>query len=239
MRNIFSAILILTLISCSKSDKTPGGTAVKNCKIIAASIVSGTGANLGTYTFQYNSDGKLTGSLSKGAYTDTVSYSYSGNMIFRSVAAGPNSSVDTIALNNTGFILHDKEVVGSSVYKSDYVYDGSGQLSSFTQQQNSYPPISVSYVFTNGDNTLISSGSAMDTLVYDISKMAVNGNLDQFNQLLYLGAYYVRNKHLLIAEKHGTSVAYSYQFDSNGNISSIKMTVGNNSATINYTYSCQ
>ena len=238
----FSVIFLISFISCSKTNKTtpaPVIPPVKNCKIIAASLVSGTVDTVGKYTFTYDSAGRLSGSLYRSTYSDTVSYSYIGNRIFRSVAAGANSSVDTITLNSAGLMVQDKEVVGNSVYMTNYVYDANGELSTYTQQQNSYPPVSSSYTFNNGDNTLISSTSGSDTLTYDSSKPSVNGNLDQFNQLLYLGAYYVINKHLLISESHGTSTTYTYQFDSNANISSLKMTTGANSVTINYTYSCQ
>jgi len=135
-------------------------------------------------------------------------------------------------------MLQDKEVTNNAVYISNYVYDGNGQLSTFTQQQDSYPSITLWYTFTNGDNTSSTNGSLKDTLVYDMNKLAVNGNLDQFNQLLY-GAYSIKNKHLLITESHGTTTTYTYQFDSDGNISSIKMTSNNYVETINYTYSCQ
>jgi chitodextrinase len=233
-------LLILSFVSCSKNDPAPPiVTPVKNCKIIAASEVSGTGANIAKYSFTYNSDGKLAGSLYEGSYNDTISYTYNGNTIYRSVAAGINSSVDTITLNDAGLEVHNKEVIGTSVYMTDYVYDANMQLKTFTQQQDSYPPISASYTFTNGDNTLITNGAYQDTLVYDINKPAVQGNLDQFNQLLYMGAMYIKNKHLLISDNHGASIKYSYEFNADGNISSVKISVGNNSETISYTYDCK
>lgn len=244
------SVLILFFFSCSKNDSTPESVPAppvtptnpvapaKVCKILAAAEVGGNGDTVAKYTYQYNSDSKLRGSLYTGSYSDTVSYSYSGKTIYRSVAAGINSSVDTITLNDAGFEVHDKEVVGTSVYMTDFVYDVNMQLKTFTQQQDSYPPISSSYTFTNGDVTLITNGAFQDTLVYDTSKLAVSGNLDQFNQLLGQGAMYIKNKHLLISESHGSTTKYTYVFNGEGNISSMNIGTGNNSETINYTYDC-
>jgi YD repeat-containing protein len=78
----------------------------------------------------------------------------------------------------------------------------------------------------------------VDTLVYDTNKPAVTGNLDQFNQLLAIGAMYIKNAHLIVSESHGTTTTYSYTYTAEGNISTIKMTTGNNSSTISYTYNC-
>jgi hypothetical protein len=227
-------ILCLVLFSCSKTSNTPPATPVNKCKIIGASEVSSTGIVLGTYTFTYNSDGKPSGSIFSGPYADTVSLRYSGDTIYRAVAAGINSSVDTITINGGGLILKDKEVVGSSVYITDYVYDASQELQTVSDLAN------VTHVyFTNGDQTLSTEGSFSDTLVYDLTKTAVTGNLDQFNQLLSLGAMYIKNKHLLVSESHGSTTQYQYTFTSEGNISTIKILSANNSsATITYTYDC-
>jgi YD repeat-containing protein len=229
-------IFILILVSCSKNSNTAPVIPVNNCKIIAASIVSGT--TTANYTFAYNSDGKLSGSVYAGAYGDTITYTYNGNTIYRSVAAGAHPSLDTISVNNAGFMLQDKDVVAPNIYMTNYVYDVNQELKTITQQENSYPPISVSFTFTNGDNTQTTQGSFVDTLVYDTNKPAVTGNLDQFNQLLAIGAMYIKNAHLIVSESHGTTTTYSYTYTTEGNISTIKMTTGNNSSTISYTYNC-
>jgi YD repeat-containing protein len=239
LKRIYLSIFLLYMLSCSKNNSDSTNTPVVNCQIIAASLVLGTGASAGNYTFHYNTDGTLAGSLFMGPYTDTISYTYNGKLIYRSVAAGINSSVDTITLNDAGMIVQDKAQIGASVYMTNYSYDVNGLMATFTQQQDAYPPISASYTFTNGDNTLIVSGTARDTLVYDINKPAVMGNLDQFNQLLNFGAMYIKNKHLLLEEHHGYGSFYTYTYTPEGNISSLKITTGNNSETISYTYNCQ
>ena len=161
-------------------------------------------------------------------------------MIYRAVAAGVNSSVDTITLNANGMISKDKEVVGASTWISNWVYDANQQLTNFNQQQDAYPPYTATYVFTNGDNTLnTTAGFASDTLAYDLTKPAVHGNQDEVNQLLSLGAMYIKNKHLIVSSQHGSTILYSYEFNSDGNISAVKITVGSGYTMTHFTYNCK
>src|SRR5437870_5811909 len=98
----YIGILILFFLSCSKNDSpSPTVTPVtpvtpvvplKDCKIIAADVVTMNGDTSERFSFQYNSDGKISASQVVGAYPYTVSYSYNGKTIYRSVAAGINSS---------------------------------------------------------------------------------------------------------------------------------------------------
>ena len=237
---IYLSLFLIYLLSCSKNNSSPAPTPGTNCKITAASIVSGGGVNLGKYSFRYNTDGSLAGSTFTGVYTDTVSYKYSGNLIYRSVAAGANSSVDTVTLNDAGMAVLDKAQIGKSVYTTNYIYDPTGLLQTYTQQQDTFPPVSPTYSFTNGDNTLITNGTAVDTLIYDLNKPAVMGNMDEFSQFLQFGYMYVKNKHLVTEEHHGTGFVYTYTYTPEGNISTIKIVIGNtNSETISYTYECQ
>ncbi|HLA58182.1 MAG TPA: hypothetical protein VK622_05460 [Puia sp.] len=245
-KRILPGIFLLYMFSCSKNSTITPNTPptpvvpVVNCKITNASVVSGTGVTIGNYSYQYNSDGTLAGSLyAAGIYSDTVSYKYNGKLIYRSVAAGINSSVDTITLNDAGMEALDKAQIGASVYLTTYSYDANGLLKTFTQQQDAYPPISASYTFTDGDNTLTTNGADADTLVYDVNKTAVMGNMDQFNQLLSFGAMYIKNKHLIKEEHHGAAVYFTYTYTPEGNIATAKIVVGNNSQTISYTYDCK
>jgi hypothetical protein len=236
----YLGILILFFLACSKSG-SPVAPVVpaKVCNIIAASLVLANGTIADKYTFQYDTANRLIASQDS-AQSYSVSYSYSGKIIYRAVAAGIYSSVDTITLNDAGLIVHDKEVIGASVYMTNYTYDANMQLTTFTQQQDAYPPISASYTFTNGDNTLTIDGASRDTLTYDNEKLAVAGNLDQFYQLLYLGAMHIKNKHLVVSQKHGATITDSYTFNADGNISSVTTAVnGGNSSTLTYTYDCK
>jgi YD repeat-containing protein len=256
-RFLIYIVFIFQIFSCSKSDPAtppvtppvtvvPGATdtpVVKNCQIIAQYQTNGAGDTTAVITYTYLSDGRISGSLNK--YTDingtySVSFMYNGNMIYRAVAAGVNSSVDTITLNANGMISKDKEVVGASTWISNWVYDANQQLTNFNQQQDAYPPYTATYVFTNGDNTLsTTAGFASDTLAYDLTKPAVHGNQDEVNQLLSLGAMYIKNKHLVVSANHGSSITYSYEYNSDGNISKMKITAGSNVQYESFTYQCK
>ncbi|HEY4966956.1 MAG TPA: hypothetical protein VII28_11170, partial [Puia sp.] len=143
LKRMYLGIFLLYMLSCSKNNSTTPNTPVVNCKITAASLVSGTGVHVGDYTFQYNTDGTLAGSLyAAGIYSDTVSYKYNGKLIYRSVAAGINSSADTITLNNAGMEVMDKARIGTSIYLTNYSYDANDLLTTFSQQQDAFPPIS-------------------------------------------------------------------------------------------------
>jgi YD repeat-containing protein len=216
---------------------------VKNCQITGAYTTLATGDTSYYNTYTYNSDGRISGSVYHDANASmnySVSFSYNGNMIYRAVAAGANSSVDTITLNTNGMIEKYKTVIGTFNYLTTLTYDVSQQLSTFTQQQDAYPPVTANYSFTNGDNTLVTeNGFPSDTLDYDLTKTAVHGNQDEVNQLLDLGAMYVKNKHLLVSSRHGATVLYSYEYDSDGNISSVKIQVGGGYTITHFTYNCK
>lgn len=240
-------IIIIPGIACSKSDTMPTGVTppvvippVKTCDIVSAIATSETGTVLFKDSFFYNSDDKLSGSTYASTDSYSVNYTYNGNLIYRAVNAGANSSADTLTLNAAGLLLKRKEVISASTWISNYAYDADNQLVSFSQQQDAYPPVATYYTFANGDNTFSTDGiSSNDTLVYDNSKLAVAGNTDQFFQMLYSGAMYIKNKHLLKSESHGNTVNYQYTFNSDGNIATLKMVFpGAGSETITYGYNC-
>jgi len=238
IRNTYSVVLVLAFVSCSRTGTPPG----KNCKIITATINSG--ATVGKYTYEYNSDDKLSRTLLSGDSYDTVTYSYSGNKIFRAHGTGPTAPVDTLTVNDAGFLLYRKTAHSPLEYNAKCVYDANGQLMSYTTYYPSDTSTST-FVFTNGDYTSsLGSDGSTDTLIYDLSKPAANADMGE-RYRLENGAYTVKSKHLLLSEKevnnNGTiTSAYSYQFDGNGNVSVCTIKGSNNiTTTIAYTYSCQ
>jgi hypothetical protein len=246
---IFLGSLLLAFISCAKNAQppltpppvtpvtppTPVVTAT-NCKITGAYVVAN-GDTSNAYTFTYYDDGRMKTCLnSAGIYSDTVSFTYNGKTIYRSVAAGINSSVDTNTINDSGMVVHNKEVIFLNNFTgiSDWVYDANQQLKTFTQSG-----ITTNYFFTNGDNTLNAQGIYQDTLLYDLSKPAVMGNEDWFNQIMQYGAMFIKNKHLIATERHGNYVTFTYTFRPDGNIASTITTAGNYTSTKFYTYDCK
>lgn len=234
-KKTYPVLLLLVFLSCSRNN-TPAG---KNCRVISETINDGT--TVIKLKYEYNSDGKLSRSLRTGGYDDTVTYSYSGNKIFREGASGGPHSFDTSTVNDAGFLLHGQ----SGTHTTDCVYDANGQLVSYSQRWGSNPPQTSTYVFTNGDYTSsLGSDGSTDTLSYDLSKPASNVEEGELYRLTY-GVYTIKSKHLLLSEKQvsntGTFIAnYSYQFDGNGNVSTITIKNANNATTtISFIYACQ
>jgi len=237
-RILVFGLFIFSSVSCSKKVDTPTVPPIipfKGCHIIAASDLSPVGDTLGKYLFTYYEDGKLSGSHYENSnFKSTTTYTYSGKKIYRVFNATTYSFLDTITLNDAGFMIQQNISSGGALSTSSYLYDSQMQLTTAILQDSSF------YTFTNGDNTLIRQGPFTDTLVYDLNKPAVAGNLDEFFQSLNTGATTIKNKHLLIAKYSGDSTKYSYTYNGDGNISSIKFAYGNSgSSTLAYTYECK
>jgi hypothetical protein len=133
----------------------------------------------------------------------------------------------------------------SGSHTTDCVYDGNGQLVSYSQRWGSNPSQTSTFVFTNGDYTSsLGFDGSTDTLSYDLSKPASNVEEGELYRLTY-GVYTIKSKHLLLSKKivnsNGTFIAnYSYQFDGNGNVSVITIKNANNtSSTMSFAYACQ
>src|SRR5690348_3740978 len=180
----FASVLAIsafsTFWSCSKDRISNSSTTpINNCRIATAIRTSGSSSV--TYTFGYDDSGRVSRVAYNGSDAYTKHFTYNNKMIYVYTDAGVNSSTDTITLNSRGFIGTIKETVPNSVYNSVYTYDANGVLVSSSTQQNSYPPISVNYTFSNGD-LIYSSGSdgSKDTVSYYSDKPAVIGDLNQF-----------------------------------------------------------
>ena len=257
------AALLLTLIcffACTKNETPPSNNntndppkqdtpkvvvekrtiPVYRCRVIEADMLSANGDTIHHTLYQYDSLKRLIWSYHKNLsfIPDTAFYTYNGNIIYRSVLAGPYSSVDTITLNSQGFMVLDKEVAqpNSSVYIATYNYDQNNYLTS--ANFGGMPLNDLRYA--HGDLIFSSDGTNTDSLFYDTTKLAVPGNMDQYNSSLGFGATTGYNKHLLIKDKHqGAEFDYSYTFDADGNISTISISQnGQASGRIVYVYEC-
>ena len=240
-----SSFFIL-MISCSKKNQSIPAPLVKNCRIASATVSKGTGTKATSYTFQYDGDGKLIENTYSGLYNDTMRFSYSGNMIFSTFSSSIYSSFDTIKLNAWGLIEYQKESGTDATYLTNYTYNANMELQILIVHQDPYPSDSIFYSFTNGDATSKSEGPTTDSMTYDLSKPAVEGNMDEFNELLSNGALFIKNKHLITSVKHYNSASpasnsvttFNYEYTPEGNISSIQETSGNSLQVINYVYNC-
>ena len=233
---IISLIIFFSACKKDKGSSTPTPP-VHSCKIATATRLSN--STKVTYTLSYDDSGRISQLVYDGQDAYTKKYSYKGNMIYIDVAAGANSSTDTITLNSFKLISTHKETVPQAVYNISYNYDRSGILISSTSQQDNYPPSTITYNFINGDLTNTTSEGITDTTTYFSDKTSVIGNLDDFNQLISGGAFYYKNKNLKKSYHYGNMIFnYSYSFDSDGKIISVLSNYGATSDTTNFTYTC-
>ena len=239
MRSIIPLILLLLLFSCSKKESTAPPIMPKtDCRISSAHYFNGTLDF--RYTLSYNDEGKISKLVYDGPSAYVKTFTYTGNMIYINISAQGSGATDTISLNGSGLIATHKERTAQSVYNTSFSYDAGGQIISSTTQQDDSLPVTTYYTFTNGDLTNTSSSLIKDTTVYDLSKPAVIGNLDDFNQLIYYGSSYYSNKHL---KQSFFSWPYHYQFtytyDDDGKITSVVAVNGTVPETFEFTYDCK
>jgi hypothetical protein len=238
MKSMIHAGLVLLLFSCSKKETTAPPVVPKtDCRISSAHYFNGTLDFM--YTLSYNDQGKISKLVYDGPSAYVKTFTYSGNLIYINISAQGTTATDTISLNSSGSINTHKEITGQSVYNTSFSYDAGGQVISSTTQQDNNAPATTDYTFTNGDLTNTSTAILKDTTVYDLSKPAVIGNLDDFNQLIYYGSFYFTNKHL---KQSFSSWPYHYNFtytyDDEGKITSVASNDGTITETFEFIYDC-
>lgn len=236
---IISVMFILFASGCKKDNTTNSPTPpVKACKITSATRKSGSSSV--TYTLSYDDSGRVSTVAYNGSDAYTKHFSYDGKKIYVYTEAGVNSSTDTIMLNSAGSITNIKETVPNAVYNSVYTYDANGVLIHSSTQQDSYPPVTLDYTFNNGDLLyLAGSDGSKDTLSFYSDKPVVIGEPEQFHQLSYFGACYYKNKHLQkTLDSDPYHFTFSYNFDSDGKITSVISNYGATADTLSYTYTC-
>ncbi|HMH23847.1 MAG TPA: DUF4595 domain-containing protein [Puia sp.] len=202
---------------------------------------SNTSSQVG-FALTYGSDDKLSKVIAStdGITSLTKTYTYSGKKIYIATDVGANSSTDTVTLNDAGMVALDKLTTNISVFITTYSYNSNGELQSVVTQQDNYPPSTTVYTFLNGDAVKLVTGTDTDVLGYDLNKLSVLGDLNDFHQLYYLGAFYLKNKHLVTSSKDDpNSVTYSYTYDSDGKITSVIYVNGSITTTRTYTYTCK
>ncbi len=236
---LFYAILIIAFIACKKTGSNPSPAPVSKCRLSTATENRDHVSN----TFTYDDSNRL---ITLVHVSDNDPYtkhlSYKGDSIISYIDAGVNSSTDTIVLNSFGLIATERQVVplNTSVYNVYYTYDATGTVQSSSTGPNT---ATVHYTFANGDNIYQKfgdlPGSVSDTFSYYTDKPSVPVDNVQYFQLLYYGAYYYKNKHLIKSYKSGTYYTnYTYDFDAMGNVATIYLDYGTAKDTLHFTYVC-
>jgi hypothetical protein len=229
LKILAAAVLILaigTFNGCKKSnDKKP------DCKISALSSPASTDRN----TLSYDASGKLSRLISGGSFT---SYSYSGSTTtVTTLDSGKFSSKTTIFSNDAGLAINvrtESDEAGTIWNNGFYEYNGEELVKSTGTSSSGGPAVITTYTWNN--HNMVSSTTDTTTTVYGYytDKPRQTGDYFLLVQLIQ-GYEIVRNKNLL---KSVSTSTLSYDFGSDGKITTLSVISGNSTTFLDYDYLC-
>lgn len=233
-------LLSLTLLtvtgafwSCKKND-----TKKPVCKIIAAAIPS-TGL---VFNFLYNSDGKPA-RISAATAISSFEYPTANTVIITTITAGSFQSKKIINVNAAGLATNVRiknNIAGTEFTNDAFEYNGT-ELAKQTSTSSFNPQPRVStYTWFNGNMITVSSNGAItESRDYFTDKPLQAGDVFAFTQFTQ-GFEIIRTKNLTKSTSLGSGLSFTYEFRSDGNISSAKTSLTNgNSASQDYQYECK
>jgi|GEM_PF-3407756 len=240
-------VLAVSICSCKKT--TPSS---QNCQL--AALVDSTTSVQAVTLFTYDAQNRLTSVVVSGDKGCKRTYQYIGNTIVFTVTdttQGIFTETDTLVLNSLGLIQTQAAyypTAGTSQLET-FIYDDAGNALRSVESENGDPGDTMEYYTTNGDlNYETEKGASVHKtdFSYYPSRSIVFGDPTDFRQLLYYGAYYYKNKHMLsVLSSPGKSYkSYAYTF-SGTRIAQATMRQWTNSSpdtvthTLTYTYSCK
>ena len=225
---IMSATLMVTAVfsGCKKNhDKKP------QCEI--TSVIS---PLLGdTYLLLYDINKQLK-RVTFGA--NIITYEHTpGRTIVTSLQAATFLSKTIITLNPSGLAINERienNDTGTDWVNNAYEYNGEELIKSTQTTSAGGNPDIVTYTWAN--QNMRSATSIAGTTVYDYytDKPRQAGDFLSLVQLIQ-GYEIYRTKNLI--KNYGGSI-FSYEFGSDGNISSVKVTSGTSTSFIDYLYQC-
>jgi len=222
MKSPYLPVLLVILFSCSKSN-SPAPTPTPTPTTRIASVDFQSALYSATYTLSYDSNGHITKLVYDGPSAYTKSYAYEGKNIYMKTV-GVKGGTDTVNLNDQGLMAEHRETGQGFTVRTVFNYDAQGIVQNSVTKTNNLPLDTTRYFFTDGDLTNTLDGGLRDTTVFDQSKLAVPGNFDDFNQLIFFGSHFYTNKHLKTSYSVATArFHYLYQYDTKGNISTAEI----------------
>jgi hypothetical protein len=238
-------LLSVTLFSCKKN-KT-----AEQCSLTA--IKDSTTLIEATTQFTYDQQNRLTEVLVTGAKGCKRTYQYIDNKIIFVVTdttPGILTERDTLSINASGLIetlTAYYPTSATSTFKT-YVYDDAGNAISSTEKVNGVPGDTLIYT-TTGGNLMFETVKGQSIHKTDFTYSTQNivyGDPTDFRQLLYYGAYYYKNKHMLttLASPGRSYRTYNYTFSDNRimQVASRQWTSASTDTiahTLTYSYSCK
>jgi hypothetical protein len=231
---IITIVTSLLLAGCGKHNSTPKKT---NCHINNISV-EGT-----SYVINYNADGKIKTMANSDNYI--WNYTYTGNTIMIIETQGGTFLCKfTIQLNNSGLPISyfaEPDQSGTNWTKYDYEYNGSA-LSKETITDVSGIIKIVNFTFDGNNIVLGDNGFAFD---YYTDKRQQPGDYLEYSQLLGSGDGFVfncfLNKNLMksFRDQTGETASFTYDFDSDGKITSMTIFYGSSPKQVVYQYECK
>lgn len=238
---------ILSLMGACK--RSSAGS--QNCQLV--SVTDSTTTVQSVSQFAYDNRNRVTSIVVTGNLACRRTMQYSGNTIMFAVTdttPGVWTESDTAVLNSAGLITNFTSYYPTSgtSYHEVYFYDATGTAVSSTELENGLPGDTIQYRTTGGDlqyDSVNGQAGHKDDFTYYAAEPIVFGDPTYFRQLLYYGAYYYINKHMLseLYSAGKSYKAYTYVL-SNGRIaravlrqwlSGSEDTVTH---TLSYAYSC-
>jgi YD repeat-containing protein len=238
-------LLSAALFSCKKNKSA------QQCSL--TSIKDSTTTVEATTQFTYDQQNRLTEALVTGVKGCKRTYQYIGNkviFVITDTTPGILTERDTLSINANGLIETQSAYFPTSATSSveTYVYDDAGIALSSTEKVNGLPGDTLLYTTTAGDlmfETVKGQSIHKTDFAYSAQSI-VYGDPTDFRQLLYYGAYYYKNKHMLttLASPGRSYRIYSYTFNDNRITQVLSRQWSSASAdtiahTLTYSYSCK
>ncbi|MBL7661561.1 RHS repeat protein, partial [bacterium] len=198
----------------------------------------------GNFTYDFDSSGKLTQIKDPEGNTQTIAYS-SGSIILTDTNTGRTVNatlsgglISSISYNGelTQYLTYSsgklasvrmEKPTGTVLRRYDFTYDGSGRLSTFTQDNDSNSTQTFSYTMTAGNIPLAnwSTNEASSNITYDVSSYRngmgrVKVGNDKGGYVLYDYDSKFRVDRVTLPTHNGgtANVVYDYVYDSNYNL---------------------
>lgn len=233
---IAALIFIISAIffGCNKDNNKSNNDINATYNIVAADLSS-----LGKYHFSYNSDGKL---IRATADTTDIAYEYTGNtIIVTTLLSEKFHSRTIITFNSAGLATNartENNADGTDWFNDAFEYNGE-ELSKMTNtSSSSSSPRVTTYTWLNQNmvSVTLSSAAGLSTTTFDyyVDKPRQKGDYLSFLQL-FQGYEIFKNKNLL---KSISDTRFVYEFEPDGNISSVAFTTGGDTRIFNYRYQC-
>jgi hypothetical protein len=225
-----SAILMLVMTGiftgCKKS----------NDKKTLCNITTITPVPTGTaIQLTYNSQNRLNRAVSG---TTVLTYEYSDNTtIVTSHNTDTLNSKTTITLNPSGLAINvraETDASGANWNNTFYEYNGDELAKSTFTTSTGGSPVITTYSWSNHNMISSTTDTTTNNFGYYSDKPRQSGDYIDLIQLLQ-GYQIYRTKNLV---KAISGAVFTYEFGSDGNITSLQATAGTSSSFLDYQYQC-